>query len=83
MKQRLWELAPATAQKNINLRTLDAILIPLPPLQEQRRIVAEAEKLFSLAQSVETIALATLSRSKQLRGSLLSTVIHRPSAVFE
>lgn len=81
MKQRLWELAPATAQKNINLRTLDAILIPLPPLKEQRRIVEEAEKLFSLAQSAETIALATLSRSKQLRGSLLGTAIHRLPAV--
>jgi type I restriction enzyme S subunit len=38
-KADLLECAPATAQKNINLEILNAILIPLPPLVEQYRIV--------------------------------------------
>lgn len=83
VKQRLWELAPATAQKNINLETLDAIVIPVPPLQEQRRIVQEADRLMSLAQSVEASVVATLKRSNHLRESLVSALIRQPSPAFE
>src|SRR5207248_9312825 len=36
-KSDLLEYAPATAQKNINVAILSAVLIPLPPIAEQRR----------------------------------------------
>jgi type I restriction enzyme S subunit len=75
MKQRLWELAPATAQKNINLGTLDAIAIPLPPPNEQARIIAEVDRIMSLAEAFEAEAAAALTRSRQLRGSILSSVL--------
>lgn len=32
--------------KNVNAQQLGALLIPLPPLEEQRRIVARIEELF-------------------------------------
>ncbi|MEY2892030.1 MAG: hypothetical protein RJA98_1938, partial [Pseudomonadota bacterium] len=38
-KAHLTEFAPATAQKNINLEILEALLVPLPPLEEMSRIV--------------------------------------------
>jgi type I restriction enzyme S subunit len=39
IKGKLEELAPATAQKNINLKILDDLHIPLPPLVELCQIV--------------------------------------------
>ena len=38
-------IAPSTAQKNINLEILNNLLIPLPPLEEQHRIVARVATL--------------------------------------
>jgi type I restriction enzyme S subunit len=46
-KSELDRLAPATAQKNINVDILSKLRIPFPPLPEQRRIVAEIEKQFT------------------------------------
>ena len=34
-------MAPQAAQKNITVETLREVVVPLPPLEEQRRIVAE------------------------------------------
>ena len=34
-------MAPQAAQKNITVETLREVVIPLPPLEEQRRIVAD------------------------------------------
>ena len=40
-KQTLDSLAPQAAQKNITVETLREIEIPLPPMDEQKRIVTE------------------------------------------
>lgn len=71
MQQRLWELAPATAQKNINLATLDAIAIPLPPPAEQARIIADVDRMMSLADFVESAATVAMARSELLRTAVL------------
>jgi type I restriction enzyme M protein len=42
-KQHLNDVAPQAAQKNINIEILKTVEIPLPPLAEQRVIVAEIE----------------------------------------
>ena len=70
-KANLLEYAPATAQKNINLEILESVLIPLPPLNEQRRIVAKVDELMSLCDQMESSLLAGNQQSTRLLDSLL------------
>ena len=45
--------------------------IPLPPLVEQRRIVAEVERRLSVIQQAEAAVDASLQRAERLRQSIL------------
>ena len=45
--------------------------IPLPPLAEQERIVAEVERRFSVVEGLEAVAAANLQRAERLYQSLL------------
>ena len=44
----------ATAQESISMEALRDVIIPLPPLSEQKRIVAKIEELFSLLDSMQS-----------------------------
>jgi type I restriction enzyme S subunit len=70
-KADLLKFAPATAQKNINLGILNQVLIPLPPLAEQQRIVAKVDELMALCDELETrITAAAATRRQLLEASL-------------
>jgi type I restriction enzyme S subunit len=70
-KANLTEFAPATAQKNINLGILEMVLIPLPPLAEQHRIVARVDALMALCDQLESsLTTATTTRSRLLQALL-------------
>ena len=45
--------------------------LPLPPLAEQRRIVAEVERRLSVIQQAEAAVEANLTRAERLRQSIL------------
>ena len=45
--------------------------IPLPPLAEQRRIVADVERRLSVIQQAEATVEASLARAERLRQSIL------------
>ncbi len=47
------------------------LAIPLPPLAEQRRIVAEVERRLSVAKEVESAVQASLARAARLRQAVL------------
>lgn len=66
VKAELLEFAPATAQKNINLGILNEVLIPLPPLTEQNRIVAKVDELMALCDELDARLAATASTRHQL-----------------
>jgi type I restriction enzyme, S subunit len=70
-KASLLEFAPATAQKNINLEILTQVLIPLPPLAEQRRIVAKVDELMALCDRLE----ASLATGEDTRRRLLDALL--------
>lgn len=75
-KANLLEFAPATAQKNINLEILNAVLIPLPPLAEQHRIVTKVDELMVLCDQLEAQINTTEIDSRRL----LEAVLHEALA---
>lgn len=74
-KANLLEFAPATAQKNINLEILTQVLIPLPPLAEQHRIVAKVDALMALCDRVEASLTATAATRSRLLDALLAEAL--------
>ena len=65
-------------QANVNGTKLAAMPIPLPPLAEQRRIVAEVERRLSVIQQAEAAVEASLQRAERLRQSILKQGLLRP-----
>ncbi|TDR93002.1 restriction endonuclease subunit S [Enterovirga rhinocerotis] len=74
-KATLLEFAPATAQKNINLEILTQVLIPLPPLAEQYRIVAKVDALMALCDRLEASLTATAATRCRLLEALLTEAL--------
>lgn len=75
-KEELERFAPATAQKNINLGILNELIIPLPPLAEQRRIVAKLEQLLGYCDALEQ----RIRVSRRLAEQLLATALREALA---
>jgi type I restriction enzyme S subunit len=55
----------------LNLGILKTLPIPIPPLEEQRRIVAEVERRLELARAVESAVEVGLKRAARLRQAVL------------
>ena len=70
-KIRLWAFAPATAQKNINLETLENLIVPYCDIKEQANIIDEIESRLSSCDSIEQIVNNTLLQAEALRQSIL------------
>lgn len=70
-KKRLWAFAPATAQKNINLTTLENLIIPYCNIDEQKYIVQEIESRLSVCDSIEQTVNTALAQAEAMRQSIL------------
>ena len=70
-KSKLDELAPATAQKNINVEILEKVEIPLPPIEEQQIIIEAIENRLSVADKLEESISQSLQQAEALRQSIL------------
>lgn len=71
-KQNLEDFAPATAQKNINLKILRELAFPMPPLAEQKEAVRRVEQLFAFADQLETSIKSAQMRIDRLTQSILA-----------
>ena len=63
-------------QPNVNGTILGNLNIPLPPLAEQHRIVAEIERWFSLIDIIESRKQDLQTTIKQARNKILDLAIH-------
>jgi type I restriction enzyme S subunit len=71
-KNDLATFAPATAQKNINIKILNEVHVPLPPIDEQHEIVDRIKVLFNIADEIEARHKFSRLRISKLRQSILS-----------
>ena len=56
---------------HFNTKSVAALAVPLPPLAEQTRIVAEVERRLSVVEELESVVTANLQRATRLRQSIL------------
>jgi len=70
-KSKLEKLAPATAQKNINVDILEKVNIPLPKLDEQQLIVDELESKLTVCDKIEETISQSLQQAETLRQCIL------------
>lgn len=66
-------LAAGGAQPNLNLGKIKEAVLPLPPVIEQRRIVAKVDQLMILCDQLKT----RLTQARQLNEQLASTLVER------
>ena len=66
----------AVNQSNINAQKLSQLMIPIPPLKEQGRIVAEMDKWISLIDIVKNGKSDLLAVIKQAKNKILDLAIH-------
>jgi len=65
------ELCSGSTRDFLNQKILKSIVFPLPPLAEQRRIVAEVERRLSVVEALEREMEAALARAQRLRQAVL------------
>ena len=70
-KSYLLSLSTGTTFKAINSQTVRTINVPLPPLKEQKRIVAKLEELFALIDTIESNQLEFKQLAEQLDKKVL------------
>ncbi len=70
-KIRLWAFAPATAQKNINLTTLENLIIPYCSINEQAEVVNEIESRLTICSNIEKTVDDALTQASAMRQSIL------------
>jgi type I restriction enzyme, S subunit len=58
--------------KNVNSKELESLLVPLPPLAEQKRIVAKVDQLMTLCDDLE----AKLQQSQTDADNLVTAIVH-------
>jgi type I restriction enzyme S subunit len=71
MTQEVIQKAKNSTNDNISMGDIKGFTIPLPPLAEQRRIVAKVEQLMALVDALET----QLAASRATAANLLSALI--------
>lgn len=72
----LREMAEGGLQPNLNLKKISSYFIPLPPLSEQRRIVAEVEKWFGIIDQLESNEADLRKSIEQTKKKVLDLAIH-------
>lgn len=70
-KTEIFKHIKATAQPSLSMGTIRDIDLPLPPLSEQKRIVAKLDKLMAYCDSLEESIKNSQTQNKMLLGQVL------------
>jgi type I restriction enzyme S subunit len=71
VRKRTKGMVHGVGRPRLNLGEIKSIVLPVPPLAEQTRIVAEVERRLSVVEELETVVSANLQRATRLRQSIL------------
>ena len=67
----LASLSDGSNVPQVNNKDIQPLLIPIPPLAEQQRIVAELRRRLTIVDQLETVVSLNQRRSTSLRQSIL------------
>lgn len=70
-KIKLWAFAPSTAQKNINLSTLENLVVPYCSIKEQNTIVSEIDSRMTICNNINQTVDKALQQAEAMRQSIL------------
>ncbi|MCR4743499.1 MAG: restriction endonuclease subunit S [Treponema sp.] len=70
-KLKLWAYAPATAQKNINLDTLENLIVPYSSYEEQEDIIEQIESRLTICDEIQKIVNETINKYEAIRFTIL------------
>ncbi|MGE4502303.1 MAG: restriction endonuclease subunit S [Thiomicrospira sp.] len=73
LQQQLDSKANAAAQKNINLKILSEIKIPVPTIDEQKNIVKQIKEIDQLAVKLKAEISEKITKMQQLKASILDS----------
>jgi type I restriction enzyme S subunit len=71
VKPQILDITKGVAQMKVSLGRFETIAIPLPPLAEQTRIVAEVERRLTMVEELEAVVTLNLQRATRLRQAVL------------
>ena len=63
------------ARANLSMGNISKFLIPLPPLDEQKRIVLQVEKLMKVCDELEKLVEKSQKEANKLMGSLMNELV--------
>lgn len=73
--KQLQDGTTATAQPNCNAKTLSKMLVPLPPLPEQQRIVERIDQAFSVLDTIDALQGQYADNLTALKSKLIDAAI--------
>jgi type I restriction enzyme, S subunit len=75
LQQQIWASVKAAAQPCLYINRIQSLLVPLPPLAEQRRIVAKVDALMALCDQLQASLTATADSRHRLLDALLAEAL--------
>lgn len=83
-RQQLLKICPGSAGRNrvLSMKRVPEILVPLPPLQEQRRIVTQVEKLTSEINEAQTLRRESAKEAHSLGRGMAASLLDRVGALY-
>jgi type I restriction enzyme S subunit len=75
----IWAKARGVAIQHLSITDFAKMAVPIPPLAEQQRIVAEVGRRLSLAEELERVVEVNLVRATRLRQCMLERAFNNPA----